>query len=183
MTGIGESSYHRDPANKTQTLELLVHTYSDALVRYAYCYVGSADVAEEVMEDAFAAYFVKNKQFETMEQARAWLYKAVRSRAVDYLRFHKRFVPLEDVQDVLPIGGPQEDLLLRERNTAIYRCMQALPRQYRAVLQLQYFDEFDVAQICKIMGKTKKQVYNLLNRAKCALKELLLKEGITSEDL
>lgn len=183
MTGIGESSYRRDPANKTLNLEILVHTYSDALVRYAYCYVGSADVAEEVMEDAFAAYFVKNKQFDTMEQARAWLYKAVRSRAVDYLRLHRRHVPLEDVQDVLPVSGPQEDLLLRERNAAIYRCMQSLPRQYRAVLQLQYFDEFDIAQIGKILGKTKKQVYNLLTRARVALKELLIKEGITSEDI
>lgn len=183
MTGIGESSYHRDRADETLSLEQLVYTYSDALVRYAYCYVGSADVAEEVTEDAFAAFVVKHKQFKTAQQARAWLYKAVRSRAVDYLRFHKRHVPLEDVQDVLPIAGPLEDILNKERNDAIYRSMQALPRQYRAVLQLQYFEEFDIAQIAKILGKTKKQVYNLLSRAKAALKELLLKEGITSEDI
>lgn len=183
MTGIGESSYRRDPENMTLNLENLVYTYSDALVRYAYCYVGNADVAEEVTEDAFAAYCVKHQQFQSMEQARAWLYKAVRSRAVDYLRFHKRHVPLDDVQEVLSCRGPLEDLLVKERNDAIYRCMQALPRQYRAVLQLQYFDEFDIAQICKIMGKSKKQVYNLLTRAKSALKEYLIKEGISGEDL
>ena len=84
MTGIGASSYHRDRVDETLTLEQLVYTYSDALVRYAYCYVGNADIAEEVTEDAFAALFVKNKQFSSQEQARAWLYKAVRSRAVDY---------------------------------------------------------------------------------------------------
>ena len=183
MTGIGESSYRRDRAVDMLTLEQLVYTYSDALVRYAYCYVGSADVAEEVTEDAFAALFVKNKHFETAQQARAWLYKAVRSRAVDYLRLHRRHVPLEDVQEVLSVPGPVEEFIVKERNDAIYRCMQALPQQYRVVLQLQYFDEFDIAQIGKILGKTKKQVYNLLSRAKAALKELLVKEGITSEDL
>lgn len=183
MTGIGESSYRRDQANQTLNLETLVYTYSDALVRYAYCYVSSVEIAEDLVEDAFAAFIVKNKHFETMEQARAWLYKAVRSRAVDYLRLHRRHVPLEDVQGILSVPGPLEDLAKRQRNAAIYRCMQALPQQYRAVLQLQYFDEFEIAQICKIMGNTKKQVYNLLARAKAALKELLLKEGITSEDL
>lgn len=183
MTGIGESSYRRDQANETLNLETLVYAYSDALVRYAYCYVGSADVAEEVTEDAFAAFFVKNKHFDTMEQARAWLYKTVRSRAVDYLRFHKRHVALEDVQEMLSCRGPLEDILNKERNDAIYRSMQALPQQYRVVLHLQYFDEFEIAQICKIMGKTKKQVYNLLSRARLALKELLVKEGISGEDL
>ena len=183
MTGIGESSYRREPENRTLTLETLVYTYSDALVRYAYCYVGNADAAEEVTEDAFAAYCVKHQQFQSMEQARAWLYKAVRSRAVDYLRFRKRHVELEDVQEVLSCRGSLEDILTKERNDAIYRSMQALPRQYRVVLQLQYFDEFDIAQICKIMGKSKKQVYNLLTRAKSALKEYLIKEGISGEDL
>lgn len=183
MTGIGASSYHRDPDNGALNLESLVYTYSDALVRYAYCYVGSADVAEEVTEDAFAALFVKNKRFDTAEQARAWLYKAVRSRAVDYLRLHRRHVPLEDMQGVLSVYGPLEDMLRKERNDAIYRSMQSLPRQYRAVLQLQYFEGFEITQIAKILGKTKKQVYNLLARAKAALKELLIKEGMSSEDL
>lgn len=183
MTGIGESSYRRDPENRTLTLETLVYTYSDALVRYAYCYVGNADAAEEVTEDAFAAYCVKHQQFQSMEQARAWLYKAVRSRAVDYLRVHKRHVPLEDVQEVLSYRCPLEELLVKERNDAIYRSMQALPQQYRAVLHLQYFEGFEIAQIAKILGKTKKQVYNLLTRAKSALKEYLMKEGMSSEDL
>ena len=183
MTGIGESSYRRDPETMTLNLENLVYTYSDALVRYAYCYVGSAEVAEDVTEDAFAAFCLKNKQFHSVQQARAWLYKAVRSRAVDYLRFHKRHVPLEDVQEVLSYHSPLEDILVKERNDAIYRSMQALPQQYRVVLHLQYFEGFEIAQIAKILGKSRKQVYNLLCRAKSALKELLLKEGITGEEL
>lgn len=183
MIGNGASSYHRDQAADALTLDYLVYTYSDALVRYAYCYVGSADVAEEVTEDAFAALLVKNKQFSSADQARAWLYKAVRSRAVDYLRFHRRHVALEDVEAVLTCRSPLEDLLVRERNRTIYRCMQILPQQYRVMLQLQYFDGFDAAQIAKILGKSKKQVYNLTTRAKSALKEKLVKEGISGEDL
>ena len=51
MLGIGASSYRRYLANNPETLEMLVHSYSDALVRYAYSYVGDAAAAEDIMED------------------------------------------------------------------------------------------------------------------------------------
>ena len=56
MPIIGASSYRRYLANNPETLELLVRAYSDALVRYAYSYVGSVAAAEDIMEDAFALY-------------------------------------------------------------------------------------------------------------------------------
>lgn len=183
MTGIGESSYRRYLANNQETLEMLIRSYSDALVRYAYCYVGSAAAAEDIMEDAFVAYIVKKVEFQSKEQLRAWLYRTVRNKAVDYLRRHRREEALSDVENVLCTPDASQDLMIRQRNESIYICMQRLPRQYRAVLQLAYLDGFAIDQICKILGKSNKQVYNLLSRAKAALKELLVKEGITHEDL
>ena len=61
--------------------------------------------------------------------------------------------------------------------------MQQLPEQYRQVLQLTYFDGFDVEQITVITKKSKKQVYNLLTRARSSLGKLLIKEGISDEDI
>lgn len=183
MTDFGASSYRRYLANNTETLEMLVHAYSDALVRYAYTYVGSAAAAEDIMEDAFATYLAKNVEFDSKEQIRCWLYKTVRSRAVDYLRRHRREISLEDLETILHTPDLTVELIKREQNAILYRSLQSLPRQYRAVLQLHYIDEFSIPQICTILGKTKKQVYNLLSRAKVSMKELLTKEGITSEDL
>ena len=37
---------------------------------------------------------------------------------------------------------------------------------------------FSLAEICKILGKSKKQVYNLMERAKTSLAKLLKKEGV-----
>ena len=183
MSDFGASSYRRYLANNTETLEMLVHSYSDALVRYAYTYVGSAAAAEDIMEDAFATYLVKKVEFDSKEQIRCWLYKTVRSRAVDYLRRHRREVSLEDMETLLHTPDPAEDLITRERNAALYRSLQSLPRQYRDVLQLHYLDGFAVEQICTILGKSPKQVYNLLARAKTSMKKSLLEEGITHEDL
>ncbi len=164
-------------------LEQVFRMYAQSLIRYAYSLLGTSAAAEDVMEDTFAALIVKGGTFRSSEHLRAWLYKTAHNRSIDYLRRHKREVPLEDVENVLHTWDAEQDVFLRQRNGRIYSCMQQLPVQYREVLQLSYFDGFDIEHICAIQHKTTKQVYNLLARAKASLKELLIKEGITHEDL
>ncbi len=176
-------SYRTVTANDPIILEELIYHYSDALVRYAFCYVRSSAVAEDIMEDAFAALIAKKLTFHTVEQARRWLYKCVHGKAVDHLRKRRREVPLCDVENVLVFTDMEHTFLRRERSATIYRCMQRLPRQYRQVLSLCYFDGFSVPEICQILGKNAKQVYNLQSRAKEALKTILIKEGINDEKL
>ena len=181
MTDSGASSYRlnlTDPG----TLEYWVQTLAEPLIRYAYSITHSTVAAEDAMEDAFAALLVGRRHFHSQEQIRSWLYKTTHNKAVDYLRRHKREVPLEDVENILFSSDPAAITALRERNRAIYVCMQRLPQQYREVLILTYFDSFSVAEICTILRKSKKQVYNLLARARIALKELLIQEGITHEE-
>ena len=170
-------------AQGAASLETIIRTYSDPLVRFAYCYVGSASVAEELMEDALADVLFRDKQFEDESHFKAYLYKAVRHRCLNYLRFHRKMVPLEDVESVLCAGDLEADAIKKERDRTVYACLQELPLQYRQVLTLTYFDGFSVDEICVILSKSKKQIYNLLARAKASLKTLLQKVGITYEDL
>ena len=181
MTDSGAGSYHLN-LKEPGALEYWVLTCADSMIRYAFSITGSSAAAEDAMEDAFAALLVKGGKFHSPHQLRAWLYKTTRNKAVDYLRHHKREVPLCDLENVLYASDPETDTFLHQRNQRLYACMQQLPLQYRQVLVLTYFDNFDVSQICVILGKTKKQVYNLLVRAKASLKELLIKEGITYEE-
>ena len=182
MTDSGASSYRLD-LNDPGTLEDLLRTYAEPLVRYAYSIIGSSAAAEDAMEDAFAALLASRHHFHSAQQLRSWLYKTTHNKAVDHLRRHKREVPLEDVENVLSSPDPASSVALRERNRTIYICMQRLPQQYREVLILTYFEGFSISDVCAILRKTSKQVYNLLARAKVALKELLLEEGISNEEL
>lgn len=178
MTG----SYHLN-LDDSKTLEALLHTYGQGLIRFAYSITGSSAAAEDAMEDAFAALLVKGGKFKTEEQLRSWLYKTTRNRAVDFLRRHRHETPLDDVDHVLAAVDAEQDMLLRERNERLYLCLQELPLQYREVLQLCYLEGFEIAAVCTILGKTKKQVYNLLSRSKITLKEKLIREGINHEDI
>ena len=170
------------PGDKEAVAEF-VRTYSDPLVRFAYSYVKDTAAAEDVAGDTIALLFVKGKCFENEQKMRAYLYKVARSKAVDYLRRHKKQVPLEDVENVLHSESTEETILRKVRNEQVYLCMQKLPEDYRIALQLTYFEGFSLPVARHIMGKSDKQMYNIHSRAKIALKQLLEKEGVTCEDL
>ena len=97
MKEYGESSYRRFLRGDKTALEELVSTYSDELVRFVCTYVKSEAVAEDVVSDVFATLFMKGKRFTDADKLRAFLYKMTRNRAIDYLRRHRKELPLEDV--------------------------------------------------------------------------------------
>ena len=162
----------------TDALQQLVEMYSDGLVRFAYSFVGSSAVAEDIMEDTFAAVIATKRRFSPSATFKTYLYKIARNKCIDYIRFHKKFVPLCDLENVLVFNDVETDAENREEQRTLYKCLQQLPREYRDVLQLSYIEGFDTQQVCAIMRKSTKQVYNLLARAKLSLKNLLEKEGI-----
>ena len=176
-------SYNRYLQGDRDALDILVRTYSDALVRYAYCYLNDSAASEDVMEETIATLIFRHRHFADADHFNAYLYRVARNKSIDLLRRRGREVPLSDVEHVLQSGGVERSVLQRERNAALYRCMQQLPAQYREVIYLTYFEDFQTEVICRIMKKSRKQVYNLHARAKTALRELLEKEGVSHEDL
>ena len=130
------------------------------------------------MEDTFATVIATKRRFSPRASFKTYLYKIARNKCIDYLRFHKKFVPLCDLENVLTFDDLEADVEKREEKRVLYKCLQQLPREYRDVLQLTYLEGFDTQEVCLIMRKNTKQVYNLLARAKQSLRILLEKEGI-----
>ena len=183
MAQLGFKQGFWDTGSGAMSLETIIQTYSDSLIRFAASFVGSVSVAEELMEDALADVLIRDRKFNNEAHFKAYLYKAVRHRCLNYLRFQRKVVPLEDVESVLCTGNLEENAIKKERDRAVFSCLQELPLQYRQVLTLTYFDGFSVDEVCAIMFRSKKQVYNLLSRAKTSMKSLLEKVGITDEEL
>lgn len=175
---VGTELYLQYVNGNESALQQLVEMYSDGLVRFAYCFVASSNVAEDIMEDTFAAIVAVKRRFSPRATFKTYLYKIARNKCVDHIRFHKKFVPLCDVENVLVFADVEADVEKRERQRILYKCLQKLPREYRDVLQLTYLEGFKTDEVCTIMRKNTKQVYNLLSRAKQSLKILLEKEEL-----
>ena len=65
------------------------------------------------------------------------------------------------------------------RSRILHLCMGQLRAEYREALYLAYFEGLSYAQVAEVMGKSVKQVTNMVYRGKQSLRELLKKEGIT----
>ena len=176
VTDNGASSYHRYLWGDTDALEELVRLFGDALVRFAYCFLGDPYAAEDVMEDCFAALIVKRKPVDDAK-LKAYLFKIARNKCIDVLRARGRIAPLNEETCEAMFSDAEEDAMRLEQNKRLYAAMQKLPTQYREVLDLVYFENFSPQETAAILRKTRKQIYNLLARAKTALKEILQKEG------
>lgn len=181
MTHSGTALYRRYLKGDNAALEALVGMYSDALVRFAYGYVGDTAAAEDVMADTFAALIVKRKEFREEAKFKTYLYRIARNKAIDFLRANKRQLPLEE--QCVRAPSAEEDVFLRERERQLFAFIKTLPSQYAEVLQLYYFEGFSAEQMCCVLKKSRKQVYNLLARARLTLRQIFSKEGISYEDL
>ena len=163
-----------------RALEQLVTLESDNLIRFAYLYVRDSAVAEDIAEDVFVTLIVKRKPFEERAKFRTYLFKIARNKCLDYLRRNAKKVPLQDVETVLQAPSFEQTIEDKENNRTLYLALAQLPKQYREVLHLNYFEELSVPEICAVTKQTAKQVYNLLSRAKLSLKQELTKYGVTT---
>ena len=72
--------------------------------------------------------------------------------------------------------------LKEEQKIELHRAMRRLKPEYAQVLYLMYFEDFDTAEIARNKKKTKRQIGDLLYRAKKTLKSELEKEGFVYEE-
>lgn len=178
MTDHGARSYHRYLQGDKNALEELVKEYGDRLVRFSYCILGDPYAAEDVMEDTFAALIVKKKKFDGNAKFSTYLFQIARNRCMDVLRRRKKLqpLPLLEAGYFFESSDPEEEAIGAEEKERLYESLRTLPESYQSVLDLVYFEGFSIEQTAKILHKNRKQVYNLLSRAKSQLRAHLEKE-------
>ena len=114
---------------------------------------------------------------------KSYLYVLGRSRAIDWLRRAKRAatVPLEAVENELSTDvSPETAAEETERSRALHAAVDALPEDMRRAVTLLYFEEMSYKEIAAVLGRTTKQVDNLLTRAKTRLRGVLQEGGYES---
>ena len=166
-------------------LGCLYEKYRESLILFLYGIVGNMEDAEELMMDTFAVLASGTARYQIRQNAgfKTWLYAIAQNKARMFLRKAHKYQSTseEDVTERLgdEKAGPEELLLENERYAFLYRALERISAEYRQVLYLTYFEELKSDQICRILKKTKKQIYNLSARGKTALKAELERMGYT----
>ncbi|NIJ55568.1 RNA polymerase sigma-70 factor [Dyadobacter arcticus] len=157
--------------------ELFTNHYR-SLCNYAMRVVVTREIAEEVVSDVFVKLWKNREQIEVHTSFQAYIYRAVRNQALDYLklRVHRQNEreSLESVQWNLSHAdhfSPVEELSFNEFYAHIEGCIQALPRQCQLIFRLSREEGLryrDIAERLKISVKT---VETQMSRALKVLRE------------
>ncbi len=180
----GASSYRRFLAGDDNGIAEIIRDYKDGLLLYLNGFVRNIHVAEELTEDTFVKIAVKKPRFSQKSSFKTWLYVIGRNVAIDHLRKNRR-VSISSADELASIlrdeGEVERDYIKNENKIMLHGALKRLNPEYCRVLYLIYFEGFDNAEAAKIMNKNKRQIENLLYRAKGQLKEELRREGFVYE--
>ena len=148
--------------------ELYERTY-DSMVRLAYVILGSADAAEEVVQDAFLSL---HDRFDQVDKPEWYVRRTVVNRCRDQVRRKVRFrqrVPLLVVDAVQSSRAPGHDGERRD----LVEALRTLPVRQRAAIVLRFYGDHSEAEIADALGVRPGTVKSLVHRGLEALRDQL----------
>lgn len=175
----GESSYRRYLQGDEEAFAEIVKEYFDHLVFFLQRYVESNAAAQDIAMDVFAWVIVHKNRYNFSVSLKTYLFMLGRSRALDHIKHRAKLqtVELSEASNAPDPGPtPEEMVLTDERKQAVHRALESLSDEMRLAVHLTYFEDLSADEVARVLKKSRKQVYNLLYRAKHALRTMLKEE-------
>lgn len=180
-----EILYQRYLAGEESVINTLVNRYGDRLMFYICGYIHDTHAAEDLMMESFSLLLAKPRTLQDDGSFKSYLYKIGRNLTIQYVKkkLHYKTVSFDDLEYELESEMRTDaGILLAERNYQIHKALGQVPTAYREALYLFYFDEMNYNEVALVMKKNKKQVANLIERGRKALKAVLDKEGYFDDE-
>lgn len=175
----GASSYRRFLDGDEQAFDAIMEELFPSLVFFIDRYVQDHHAAEDLAMDVFADLIVHRHRYNFKVRLKTYLFMLGRSRALDYLR-HRRvltFMPLTEIGELADGQDLEAEFIADQRKKAVHDALYQLPEEQRIAVHLVYFADLSYEETARVMKKNRKQVDNLLYRAKKELAIILGKDG------
>ena len=174
----GESSYRRFLDGDENAFGEILDMYSENLIFFINRYVNNISVAQELSEDVFVEILLHKKRYNFKTSLKTYLFTIGRNKAVSYVRRCSRrpecaYAYIENEADRKNI---EDEFIKKEQERLLHKAIEKLNKDYKTVLHLVYFENMSNDEAAKVMKKSKKQIENLLYRAKQVLKKELESE-------
>lgn len=179
-----EVVYQKYLNGEEKAADILIEKYGDALTLYINGYIKDIHEAEDLMIEAFAQIFAKERSIGENGCFKAYLYKTARNLALRHkqkrrIRFlHFEELPFEPQSEALA----DTELYRSEQNRQLYNGLEKLKAEYREALYLIYFENMSYRDAAAVMMKSEQQITNLVHRGKKSLRSILEQEGFVYEN-
>jgi RNA polymerase sigma-70 factor (ECF subfamily) len=166
-----------------QGCELLFRRYYSPLCSHAVRILYSRTIAEDLVADVFCDFW-GNRLFEQVNSSyRAYLFRMVRNRSINYLQRELRKQPNETVPESYIENSsvhPEQQLSVEELYLAIEQTVQSLPTQSKKVFLLSRYEGKRIHEIAEQMQISPRTVETHISKALSILRFKLNKLGLIS---
>lgn len=163
---------------KRDCLEVLVRRYATPLLTYLARMCGDSHRAEELVQEAFLAVWVKRKTYKLNKPFRAWLYTIATNKCRSAFRGNKgkTMASLEDNPAAVPASEtdtPVDAMLGSERAGIVAGAVARLPEQQRMVVTLRVWGGMSYSEIAISAGTAEATIRSHMHRALESLRKSL----------
>ncbi len=150
-----------------QEVNRAIERHSDTVRRLCMIHLKNYADTEDIFQTVFLKYVLSSVCFESEEHEKAWFIRVTINACKDLLKsfFRSRTTSLDEIME-MPSALPAE-------NKEVLEAVLSLPKKYRDVVYLHYFEDYTAPQIGNILGKNVNTVYTLLTRSRQMLREKL----------
>jgi RNA polymerase sigma-70 factor (ECF subfamily) len=154
--------------------ETLVDRYRAPVVRLAYRLTHDADEAKDIAQDSFLRAYRRLGDFHPDRPFARWLFVIARNASLDAIRRRRRAATLVTNEgNVVLEPGPEEIALRNDEALRVHAALEALPPNYRDVLELYYLTGLRYREIAVELEIPIGTVKTYISRAKRRLREEL----------
>ena len=144
--------------------DVLYDRYGKFLFRISYAILCSREDAEDVVQDVFYKYLVKQPLFRDEDHEKAWFLRVASNQSKDMLRRRK-------IRTTLSLEEIEEYEIAPEQAT-ILRDLFSLPEKYKTVMILHYLEDLSVQDIARAESLTPSAVKMRLARGREMLRNI-----------
>lgn len=151
------------------------------LMKICYHIVYNIDIAQDLVQEAFERFYMKNMSFPSDEDAKYWLIRVSKNLALNHVRKNKREINMVEKVKQMPTSSSYvvdgvKELADKETIKEVRAAIEMLPDTLKMVITLKEYGDLDYKAIGKILGISESNVKVRVHRARKKLEELLTKE-------
>ncbi|KOY80257.1 sigma-70 family RNA polymerase sigma factor [Lysinibacillus macroides] len=171
-----------DREEKDFLLEKIMIEYGNELVRLAFSYVKDTEIAKDMVQNTFIKCYKNLDSFRFDAQIKTWLYRITINQCKDYLKsWHHKMVQVKSfihdtAKSILP--STEKAVIDKYNHEEIKDTVFALPKVYREVVYLYYYDSLKTEEIAEVLEVSVNTVKTRLRRAKQRLAPMIKEEEL-----
>ena len=152
------------------TVEDAFQKYGDRVFSAAFSICRNREDADDVVQDTFLRYHIKNLQYMDETHLKAWLLRVAINRAKDITAafWRRNRVSWEAYMEELEFTQPED--------RSLFRAVMALPEKYRLVIHLYYYEECSIREIASLLHTGEGTIKSRLSRGRTLLKTMLTED-------